>query len=91
MVVISQVIIFVSLERSLHNVQQLFLARIIDLPHLSLKLMEPHFNRIELWTVGRQVHDLYAPLVRQFPSLLLIVDGTVVHNQPLLPLLFLLI
>ena len=76
--------ILVVFEGPLHDFEELPLTCIVDLANLGLELMEPHFYGVELGAVRRQVHDPDTPAIRQLHGFLLVVDGAVVHDQPLL-------
>ena len=89
-VVVGEVVVLVVLERAFHDLEQLAFARVVDPPDFGFDLVEPHLDRVELGGVGGQVHHLHVPLFSQLHGLLLVVDGAVVHYQPLLPLLVLL-
>ena len=83
-IVIGKIVVLVLLEHSLHNLKKLPLAGIVDLPDFGLDLMEPHFYGVELRRIGWQVHHVHIPFLSQLHRLFLVVDGAVVHNQPLL-------
>lgn len=87
MVVVGEVVIFVLLEGPLHDLEQLSFAGVVDFPDFGLDFVEPHFDGVELRGVGGQVHDVDVPLFGQLHGLLLVVDGAVVHDEPLLPVL----
>lgn len=80
--------VLILLERSLHNINELTLPRVVCLPNPGLDLMEPHLNGIELGRVGRQVHDLDIPFLSKIHGLLLVMNSAVIHNQPYLPIFF---
>lgn len=46
--------------------------------------MEPIFNRIQLGTIGRKIEHVNPMLSGQIDGLLLVVDGAIIHDDPLL-------
>lgn len=83
-VVVRKVKIFVIIQSAMHDLEQLFLSWIIDLSDLCFYLIEPVFNRVQLWRIRRKIEYLHSTLLPEAYSLLLIVDCAVVKHEPLL-------
>lgn len=81
--------VLVLFQDPLHYLHQLSLSRVVCLSYLHLHLVEPHLDRVQLRRIGWQVHHIDPPLLSQPHRLLLVVNGTVIHNQPLLPVFIL--
>lgn len=89
--VIAKIVVLVVFEGSVHDIKQLLLASVINLPYLGFYLAKPVLNGVELWRIGRQIEDLHFALLCQLYSLLLIVDGTIVKDQPFFSHVFLIV
>jgi hypothetical protein len=87
--IVREVMLLVLLQSSRHYFHQLSLTSVVDLPNLGLYLMEPHFNRVQLWRVSWKEHHVDVPLLGHFESFFLVVNCTVVHYQPFLSMFFL--
>lgn len=84
MIVIAEVMSLIFSEYPFHDFEQLFLAGVVDLLQLALDLVEPVLNGVQLRRVRGQIQHIDAVLLGQVDGLLLIVDGAVVHHDPLL-------
>ncbi len=82
MKVVGEIVVLIVPEGPIHDLEQLPLPGIVNLPNLGLELMKPHLYGVELRTVSGQIHDPHAPPIRELHGLLLIVDRAVVHDQP---------
>lgn len=84
MIIIGKIVNLIFLKDPRHDLKKLLLPRIINLLQFALDLMEPIFNRIQLGTIGRKIEHVDPMLSGQIDSLLLIMDGAIIHDDPLL-------
>ena len=83
--IVREIEILIFSQSPLHNLQQLSLSRIISFPHFGLNFAKPHFNRVQLGWVRRQIQNIHLTILCQLLGLLPVMDGTVVKNKPFLP------